>query len=119
MLNKYVKTEEHTVVDKHVVEAKRFCDICGKEITGHYWEVTTHHDDWGNDSIDSYEYDDCCSTNCLRVAFFNYLDQSNYEGNSKQFSVEHINQPITDEHLKYNPELNCDYVRYVEVEKDE
>ena len=56
------------------------CDICGKplepvypsKLPSHisdkdiydYYRITTHHHDWGNDSIDSYEYTDCCCLDC-------------------------------------------------------
>ena len=37
----------------------------------HYYEISTHHNDWGNDSIDSYESKDICNENCL----FNFLKE--------------------------------------------
>ncbi len=62
------------------------CDMCKKEILNekdykrdfrtkmsHYYEVTTHHNDWGNE--DSYEYIDICSESCL----FNFLKKY-YDG---------------------------------------
>lgn len=58
------------------------CDICKKEITGKYWRLTTHHDDWGNDSIDSYEHFDLCSRECINKALDDYI--KNCEGSDTQ-----------------------------------
>lgn len=67
---------------KEETEIGIVCDICKKIITdekdyessyrtrmSHYYEVETHHNDWGNDSIDSYNDKDICSEECL----FNFL----------------------------------------------
>lgn len=58
------------------------CDICGNDLLpvdkdklpSHfrdrdrsiydYYRITTHHHDWGNDSIESYKYTDCCCIEC-------------------------------------------------------
>lgn len=44
------------------------CDVCGTEshdIENDAWtEISHHHEDWGNDSCDSYEYFDVCSVDC-------------------------------------------------------
>lgn len=53
-----------------------YCDVCKKlaPITHDgwwqkYYEVTTGHDDWGNDSCESIEKQQCCSYDCaLKVA---------------------------------------------------
>lgn len=49
------------------------CDCCGKKIMppargyktdeSKYVRIHTWHSDWGNDSVDSHEYNDCC-TDC-------------------------------------------------------
>lgn len=51
------------------------CDVCGKEFTGKYWELNTYHYDWGNDSIDSNEYFDLCSDNCVRTKLEGYFKE--------------------------------------------
>ncbi len=68
--------------DKKITEINRVevgikCDNCKKIIKNendykrtylqqkHYYEVTTHHHGWGNDSIESYEYYDFCNEKCL------------------------------------------------------
>ena len=63
------------------------CDICKRKIKeekdyesvyrtkmSHFYEVTTHHNDWGNDSIDSYEYRDICGEECLFKFLKEYFD---------------------------------------------
>lgn len=123
MLNKYIKTEKHTVVDKHVVEAKRYCDVCGAWITGPYWEVTRHHGDWGNDSIDSYEYWDCCSKKCVCDRFERYMHDSENGFNTQCFSVEHENESVKDYHMRYDPDEKhypeSEFIKYIEVEDEQ
>ena len=62
---KSIKEVEKIIVKKEV--DKVFCDVCGKEINTNeiYFNVKTHHRDWGNDSIDSYEDYEICSYKCL------------------------------------------------------
>ena len=65
------------------------CDICGKELLPvdkskldqcyrgdrniyDYYRITTHHHDWGNDSVDSYEYTDCCCVDCALMFIQKY-----------------------------------------------
>lgn len=68
------------------------CDVCGKELlpidkgkyTSYasyidydlydYYRITTHHHDWGNDSMDSYEYKDCCCLDCALKFINKYWD---------------------------------------------
>jgi len=67
---------EYKSVEKLVtikVEEIVKCDFCGKEITGKFWQLTTHHNDWGNDSIDSYEHFDLCSRECINRALDDYI----------------------------------------------
>ena len=55
-----VVKEEHVLVGV-------ICDTCKKEVEGDvYFDVTTSHGLWGNDSIDSYEYLDFCSLDCMK-----------------------------------------------------
>ena len=79
------KTIKQKVLRTEDVTIKKFCDVCGEEIKAYesvqgwnrcdsrgrpyrtvkYLSVTTGHHDWGNDSIDSVETHDICSTECL------------------------------------------------------
>lgn len=63
MVDRRYETKERKVVERTLIE-KRYCDICRKEITGHY--------DWGNDSCASIENLDVCSVECLNTVFDNY-----------------------------------------------
>ncbi len=94
MINEQFEYKEHVVTENVKVGETMVCDVCGKEIphrTG-YWRLTTHHNDWGNDSIDSYENMDICSPECLRKKFDEYIIESTekgYEYNTKCFEAEH------------------------------
>ena len=73
MVKKYIdKTVEvyESVLDKVI------CDTCNKEIeSGKYFEVTTGHHRWGNDSMESFKESDYCSKECLDVAYNKYYDE--------------------------------------------
>jgi len=95
-----VETKEITKVVKEEVTVKRICDNCGKEIaishrTGYgnqynYFCITTHHYDWGNDSIESYEsYDACCPTCALELAE-KYLTKAYSGNNTKEIEIKHV-----------------------------
>jgi hypothetical protein len=69
------------------VENGIICDICKKKIKeeedyksryrtkmSHFYEVTTHHNDWGNDSVDSYRDYDFCNEDCLFEFLKKYFD---------------------------------------------
>lgn len=60
------ETKEVTEVKSVTVGHK--CDNCGKVHNGQFpdeWHhFSSHHNEWGNDSIDSYEYYDVCSPEC-------------------------------------------------------
>ena len=76
---------ENKIIEKIIrtetLEAVK-CDICEKEITGKFWRLTTHHHDWGNDSIDSYMHFDLCSRECINRALDDYI--SDCEGSYTQ-----------------------------------
>lgn len=66
---------------------KNICNKCKKEIQSEneinriyrkgnvYYKVETHHNDWGNDSIDSYENYNICSCKCLKEFIDNYYNE--------------------------------------------
>lgn len=89
-LKQEFETKTHTVTEKVLVKEIRLCDVCGKEIKNgnSYWELSTHHHDWGNDSCESYEGFDICSKGCLRVKFEEYLERSKGDCNTECFEVE-------------------------------
>ena len=71
------------------------CDICGKVFTGPYWIIHEHHDDWGNDSVDSYETYDVCSSFCVRKKFEEYMIACG-NSNTQYLSLE---QDVFEEHV--------------------
>lgn len=87
------KFEERTITKKVCVEKTMICDVCGKEIKGEYYEIRIGHNDWGNDSCDSYEYKDICSSSCLNKEIEKYIKRSNDGLNTEFIEIEHNNSP--------------------------
>jgi hypothetical protein len=48
------------------------CDVCSKSMVEPFYQFEHHHSDWGNDSVDSYEYFHICSIEC----YFKRLQKS-------------------------------------------
>ena len=65
---------------------KRYCDVCGSEIVGHYWAVEMGRRDWG-----SIEHFDACSTVCQSALYNRYVSSSNCD--SGYFISKCANQP--------------------------
>ena len=75
-------TEKKEVIKKQIerviVGAK--CDLCKKPIEKidchnyNYFVVHTWHNDWGNDSVDSHQYQDACSPECVMKMLKPYLE---------------------------------------------
>ena len=83
----------HTVTERVMVKETTYCDICGGEINADngYWELTTHHYGWGNDSCDSYEHFDACSETCLKAKFSEYIKESSkYDEYGMCFEVKRV-----------------------------
>lgn len=95
-ITKQVVKEVTEVVSEVIV-----CDVCGKELNydtsmgtskvASYYEITTGHRDWGNDSCDSIEHRQVCCNECL--------------------------SRFTQEWLK-DPDVICSNTAYIEIEKD-
>lgn len=86
------KYEERTVIKRILVAQEVFCDVCRNKIGRNkgYWKCHTWHDDWGNDSVDSHDYFDICSTACLMKKFKEYCAESSQSDyNTQQIEVEH------------------------------
>ena len=71
--------EKKQVTEIKTVTVARKCDVCGKVHEGKYapneWhEFDHHHNEWGNDSIDSYEYHEVCSPKCYFVRLKHCID---------------------------------------------
>ena len=100
------------LVEKEVVIQRDYiCDICKKPFLSwgysdagiletlngtpysgkkdiKWFIVTTHHFDWGNDSVNSFEHKHVCSTECLRKEFEVYLANDVRECRTACFEVE-------------------------------
>lgn len=64
--------EKQTVTETKEITIGYKCDVCGKESHGKYfpddWHSFSHnHNEWGDDSVDSYEYHLVCSAECYSV----------------------------------------------------
>ena len=92
---------------KYIITCK--CDKCGKVIFKHYgdefvelaknvginkrvsfYQVTTGHNDWGNDSVDSITHMEICPS-CLVNEYSDYVDRSSKGINSEYIEIEHKN----------------------------
>lgn len=56
---KYYGKSKIKKIEERQVEYLR-CDKCKSKIIDNYYDVTTGHYDWGNDSIDSIEHFEIC-----------------------------------------------------------
>ena len=69
------------------------CDSCKKTLVDEYARVSTHHNLWGNDSHESYEYYDLCFE-CAIKMFTQYLQQPR---KSEQFEYECVRVCVGEE----------------------
>lgn len=72
-------TEKKNITEFKEVVVARLCDVCGKKHEGKHtpndWHTFSHsHNEWGNDSIDSYEYHEVCSAECYWIKFKECLE---------------------------------------------
>lgn len=69
------------------------CDECKKDIQetdfDFYYEATTSHSLWGNDSIDSIEHLDFCSWECLTNNLGRYYTLAD---NSYRYEIEQVSK---------------------------
>lgn len=64
--------EYKEVTEKRRVTIGYKCDVCGKAHYGNNYpndwhEFSAHHNEWGKDSGDSYEYYLVCSPECYKI----------------------------------------------------
>lgn len=101
-----IKTEWKEVVSKtrKQVPIEGFCDVCKKKLEQNiplgydsdgnqrlyynYFCVTTHHHDWGNDSIESYKYYDICSVECLQEFITTFWKKHFNVNNTHEMEIE-------------------------------
>lgn len=69
------------------------CDVCGKEIfqLTPYYEITTGHYDWGNDSGDSRDKFIACSPECVMKFAEPYLINRHKKRNTSYIEIQHEN----------------------------
>lgn len=70
-MKNYVKGEVKRIQE---VLVSVVCDECKKvhecnEVPNDWIEFSSHHDEWGNDSVDSYKYYLACSPQCYKEQF--------------------------------------------------
>lgn len=92
-----IERKKVTHVEVEDVIIGRKCDICGSNITEseregyNYFLIHTWHNDWGNDSIDSHEYKDACSPECVMKFTEEYVrDSFIRKFNTKSIEIEHV-----------------------------
>lgn len=95
--------EAKKVLVTHDCVVGKMCDVCEKEIPPtvvphtygepvyDYYEVVTHHNDWGNDSIDSYKHFDVCSQDCAYKLWEEYIHNSAGTRNTMCIEFWHVN----------------------------
>ena len=71
--------KQKKVTEKKYVTVGYKCDNCGKEIKGsrrpkEWHHFSSHHNEWGNDSIDSYEHYTVCSPKCYVEKLIKVVD---------------------------------------------
>lgn len=80
---------EHTVTEECAVKA--FCDVCETEIKEKvpYFDITTGHHDWGNDSHESREEYQVCSEECLQQLVDSYKSRTERRINTEYIDIKH------------------------------
>lgn len=96
-------TEEKKIIKETVekVTTGRICDCCKNKIMPKvqnwnskiydFFLITTHHSDWGNDSVDTWKYYDACSVECALKMAEKYLQSTTGFRNTGEIQIEHIN----------------------------
>lgn len=94
-----VYKELRQVEIRDVIVGKK-CDVCHKDIppterysmkTFPYYKITTHHSDWGNDSVESFKYYHACSPECALKFATEYITNCYNGRNSNVIEIEHHN----------------------------
>lgn len=68
-------TEKVPVVEERATGIK--CDYCDRvyEVNTPLFYFDSHHQGWGNDSVDSYEYYHACSIECFKGILKNCIEK--------------------------------------------
>lgn len=102
--------EKRTITQNVIVSKTCVCDVCKKliferrfdpqyagkhKVPVQWYRVTTGHNDWGNDSVDSVETMHVCSPECLNQVLHEFYDRSFHSNtfpginNSEYVEIEH------------------------------
>lgn len=107
MIRKYMKVK--TVTQRIKDRQEVVCDNCkglAKEYPG-FFEVTTHHERWGNDSIDTYETRHFCCKACMDVflnEYWNHPDHTDQAHIKFMQSVDRASNSFDDDVEEINEE---------------
>ena len=93
-----IQKKVQLTVTKFAIVGKK-CDMCGADILpisrtfprkpNPYLEITTHHNDWGNDSGESYAHYHACSVMCAMKFTAEYLAKNFDDINSTEIEIKH------------------------------
>lgn len=92
MIRKYMKVK--TITQRTKDRQEVVCDNC-KELVKEYpgfFEVTTHHERWGNDSIDTYETRHFCCKACMDVFLNEYWNHPDYSDQAHIEFMQNVNR---------------------------
>lgn len=85
MVKREYKTLIRTVEEKIMVSEKRYCDHCGKEITGRHFHVFTGRNDFEIFDDESVRDMDYCGIECLEQALRQYYIRADGEDANTEF----------------------------------
>lgn len=91
MIDCQYKTMQHVVTERVLISRRLFCDVCCKEVKRGqgYFSGNTKHNDWGNDSCESYQsFHICSSIECLKAKIEDYASLSQ-SYNSMEIELKH------------------------------
>ena len=112
MIRQYIKTETRIFMDRFITDQEVICDVC-KTVLGKndgFFQVTTHHDRWGNDSIDTFETRHFCCKECMDSFLDGYWD------NPKNTDAADIEYLETVSRARCSPD---DHIEKVDMDKEE
>ena len=70
------KYESKPVIHHEQTLTMIICDTCKSKVESDiYFDVTTRHSNWGNDSVESIEHHDFCSYPCMKEHMDDYFSE--------------------------------------------
>ena len=87
------------------VPVSAMCDVCGIDLVPtkkaqdethvdlyNFYQITTHHYDWENDSVDSYNYFIACCPDCALKFMDKYLNKHFKQYSTKKIEIERLDR---------------------------